>query len=276
MLAADSFLGDVCLALFSKYSGAGNDFVIVRAEEVGLRDAAALAERICSRRWGVGVDGLILIRRMSNEVSRIRFFNPDGSEFGTCGNGTRCAARYATDRGLTGAESILVTDDGEIRARVSGNQVDLDYALDPEVLMKLEVTVDGSPRPAWLVAMGTPHLVVEVEDVEVSDFQGLGAELRSHPHIGPEGANVDLVSAGDGGLVIRTFERGVEGETQACGSGCMAAAFALREAGAIQTPVELVTRSGSVLRVDFFDEGLIRLGGPADHIFDGVLPDQPI
>lgn len=264
------------MALFSKYSGAGNDFVIVRGEEVGLRDASALAQRICSRRWGVGVDGLILVRSLSEEVVRIRFFNPDGSEFGTCGNGTRCAALYSCDRGLTGAELILVTDDGEIRARISRGRVDLDYALDAEIRLGLEVEVDGSPRPGWLVGMGTPHLVVEVEDVEVSDFDAAGRALRSHPRIGPEGANVDLVAIDDGGLVIRTFERGVEGETLACGSGCMAAAFALREAGAIDTPVSLRTRSGTVLDVEVFDEGLIRLGGPAEHIFDGVLPDQPI
>ncbi|MDH3732645.1 MAG: diaminopimelate epimerase [Gemmatimonadota bacterium] len=264
------------MALFSKYSGAGNDFVIVRGEEVGLRDATALARRICSRRWGVGVDGLILVRSLSEEFIRIRFFNPDGSEFGTCGNGTRCAARYSHDRGLTGPELMIHTDDGEVRARVAGSQVDLDYALDAKIEMRLELEVDGSPRPAWLVWMGTPHLVVEVEDVELDEFDEVCAPLRSHPEIGPEGANVDLVSVGDGELLIRTFERGVEGETLACGSGCMATAFAFADAGVIETPVELRTRSGTVLRVDILEEGLIRLGGPADHIFDGVLPDQPI
>jgi diaminopimelate epimerase len=180
------------------------------------------------------------------------------------------------DRGLTGPELILVTDDGEIRARVTGNNADLDYALEAVVQFGLEVEVDGASRPAWLVGMGTPHLVVEVEDVEVSDFHALGKALRSHPAIGPEGANVDLVSVDDDGLVIRTFERGVEGETLACGSGCMAASFALRQVGAIETPAILRTRSGALLHVDFLDEGLIRLGGPADHIFDGVLPDQPL
>lgn len=264
------------MALFSKYSGAGNDFVIVRGEEVGLRSAAALARRICSRREGVGVDGLILIRSLSDEFVRIRFFNPDGSEFGTCGNGTRCAARYASDRGLTGAELMIHTDDGEIRARVAGDQVDLDYALDARIVKRLEVEVQGSPRPAWLVWMGTPHLVVEVEDVEVEGFDEICAPLRSHPDIGPEGANVDLVEVGDDELVIRTFERGVEGETLACGSGCMSAAFALRDAGVVVPPVDLRTRSGTVLRVDVREEGLIRLGGPAVHVFDGVLPDRPL
>lgn len=264
------------MALFSKYNGAGNDFVIVRAEEVGLRDASTLAQRICSRRRGVGVDGLILLRSLSDEVVRIRFFNPDGSEFGTCGNGTRCAAHYATDRGLTGPELILVTDDGEIRARVDDDHVEADYALDPEIGLRLQVDVDGSARPAWLVGMGTPHLVVEVEDVEVENFHAVASSLRSHPDIGPDGANVNFVEVTEQGLVIRTFERGVEGETLACGSGCMASVFALRNVGSIETPVDLRTRSDAMIRVEFLDEGLIRLGGPAHHIFDGVLPDQPL
>lgn len=264
------------MALFSKYSGAGNDFVLVRGEEVGLRDASALAQRICSRRYGVGVDGLILIRSLSEEFVRIRFFNPDGSEFGTCGNGTRCAARYARDRGLTGDELMIHTDDGEIRARISGAHVDLDYALDARIEKRLEVDIEGSARPAWLVWMGTPHLVVEVEDIEVDDFDVACAPLRSHPDIGAEGANVDLVQVGESELLIRTFERGVEGETLACGSGCMATAFALQDAGVLTAPVELRTRSGTILRVDILEEGLIRLGGPAEHIFDGVLPDRPL
>jgi len=262
------------MALFSKYTGAGNDFVIVRAEALGLGDAAALAERLCSRRTGVGVDGLILVRSISEDLVRIRFFNPDGSEFGTCGNGSRCAAKYAADRGLTGSELILVTDDGEIRARVDGTDVVLDYALEAETLLRLEVEVRGAPCPARLIQMGTPHLVVEVPDVDIDDFEGAARPLRSHPDLGPAGANVDFVAEEDGDFRIRTFERGVEGETLACGSGCMATAFALREDARGPGEVALETRSGDTLRVAFLPEGFIRLSGPAHHIFDGVLPDR--
>ena len=121
------------MPLFSKYSGAGNDFVIVRAEEIGLRDAGALAQLMCQRQTGVGVDGLILVRSLSEELARIRFINPDGSEFSTCGNGSRCAARYAVDRGIVGPEHVLVTDDDEILARATPDGVSLDYSLDAEV-----------------------------------------------------------------------------------------------------------------------------------------------
>lgn len=263
------------MALFSKYSGAGNDFVIVRAEEIGLRDASALARRICSRRTGVGVDGLILVRSLSEEIARIRFFNPDGSEFGTCGNGSRCAARYAVDRGIVGPEHVLATDAGEILARVRPGEVALEYSLDAAVELEVEVPVAGETRTAWLVRMGEPHLVVPVDDIEVEDFEAVCRPLRHHEALGEEGANVDLVS-GAGPVYIRTFERGVEGETLACGSGCMAAAFGLREAGAGDGPVDLVTRSGAPIRVEFLEAERIRLTGPAVHIFDGVFPDTPI
>jgi diaminopimelate epimerase len=264
------------MSLFSKYSGAGNDFVIVRAEEIGLGDAAALARRICSRRRGVGVDGLILIRSLSEEMVRVRFFNPDGSEFATCGNGSRCAARYAADRGLTREELVLATDDGEILARVEDRRVSLDYSLDAAIERVIHATVAGVERTAWLVRMGTGHLVVPVDDVEVDDFHSVCEPLRRHPDAGPGGANVDLVERAGDRLRIRTFERGVEGETLACGSGCMASVLALTEAGMLPRgpdPIRLETRSGDVLQVTLLHEGRIRLSGPADHVFDGVLPD---
>lgn len=262
------------MPLFSKYSGAGNDFVIVRAEEIGLRDAGALAIRMCSRRTGVGVDGLILVRGVTDEMVRIRFFNPDGGEFGTCGNGSRCAARYAAERGLTGSELVLVTDDCEILARVADERVSLDFSLDPRVVRELRVPVDGDERTAWLVRMGTPHLVVPVENVELDDFEAAARPLRELEALGPEGANVDLVDTTRDPLPVRTFERGVEGETLACGSGCMAVAFALREAGRARGPVTVRTRSGETLDIEFLHEGRIRLAGPARHIFDGVMPDE--
>lgn len=262
------------MALFSKYSGAGNDFAIVRAEEIGLADAGALARRICPRETGVGVDGLILVRSLTPEMVRIRFLNPDGSEFGTCGNGSRCAARYALDRGLAGPLHVLVTDHGEILARVSPDAVGLEYSLDAEVEATLQAPVEGAPREAWLVRMGTPHLVVPLDSVAIEEFDEVCRPLRSWDVLGPDGANVHLVAPGDDPIEVRTFERGVEAETLACGSGCMATAFALRESGRVPDgPVRIRTRSGDLLTVEFLTAERIRLTGPAVHIFDGVFPD---
>lgn len=274
MPAAVLFLG--IMPRFSKYSGAGNDFVLVRAEEVGLGNLPRLARRICSRVSGVGVDGLILVRSLSDEHVRIRFFNPDGSEFGTCGNGTRCAARYAVERGLVPEPVLqLVTDDGEIMGRVEGAAVSLDFHLDANVEREIPVDVDGSPRTGWVVQIGTPHIVVPLDSIEVSDFDTVCRAIRSDPTLGEGGANVDLVTiTGPDSVAIRTFERGVEGETLACGSGAMATALALHRAGRTGDRLTLETRSGAILGVELRDGGsLIRLSGPALHIFDGVFPD---
>lgn len=261
------------MSLFSKYTGAGNDFVIVRGEPLGLRDAGALAATLCPRATGVGVDGLITVRSLSEEVVRLRFFNPDGAEFSTCGNGSRCAARYAVDRGLVPPDHILVTDDGEILARVREDDVALEYALDARVERALRARVGPGERDAWLVRMGTAHFVIPVPSVEVENFDDLCRPLRWREDVGPEGANVHLVAREGGMVFIRSFERGVEGETLACGSGCMAVAFALRAAGEAGDRVEFVARSGSPLIVEFLEAGRIRLAGPAVFIFDGVFPE---
>ncbi len=266
------------MSRFSKYSGAGNDFLILRAEEVGLDDAGRLARRICPRSTGVGVDGMILVRSLSEDVVRVRFFNPDGSEFGTCGNGSRCAARYALDRGLVdGDELTLVTDDGEVGATLLEDGIALDYRLDAKVERSLKVGLGDERRKGWLVQIGTPHFVIPLDTLPEGEVESLCRPVRHEPELGPAGANVDLVSlSGTDSATIRTFERGVEAETRACGSGAMAALLALRKAGLAGKTLALETRSGATLTVELLNQGegrLIRLAGPADHIFDGVFPD---
>jgi diaminopimelate epimerase len=267
------------MSRFSKYSGAGNDFLILRAEEVGLGDPGRLARRICPRSTGVGVDGLILVRSMSPEVVRLRFFNPDGSEFGTCGNGSRCAARYAVDRGLIQEDEFtLVTDDGEVGAALLDDGITLDYRLDARVDRSLKVGLRDERHKGWLVQIGTPHFVIPLDTLPTGEIESLCRPVRHEPELGPAGANVDLVSpSGTDSAVIRTYERGVEAETRACGSGAIAALLALRKAGLAGRSLSLETRSGATLTVELLDdeEGrLIRLSGPADHIFDGVFPDR--
>lgn len=257
---------------FSKYSGAGNDFVIVRREDLGSRDAGDLAAALCPRETGVGVDGLITLRRLDADVVRLRFYNRDGSRFSTCGNGSRCAARYAVDHRLVSPEHVLQTEDGDILARVDDDGVALDYALDGRLERDARVTVAGEARDGWLVRMGTPHLVIPVPTVEVADFDAVCRPLRHREDLGDGGANVHLLARAGGINVVRTFERGVEAETLACGSGCMAVAFALRAAGEADERIEFVTRSGAVLGVEFLDAGRIRLTGPAALIFHGTSP----
>lgn len=269
---------------FCKYSGAGNDFVVVDVAEVDV-DPAELARRICPRATGVGVDGMALVRDRGPGELGVRFFNPDGSEFPTCGNGSRCVARWAADAGRAPDGHVrLVTGEGEVEASVcDGRDVSLAYEIEAWVEGRRRVPFGDDERGGWLVQIGTPHFVLPVDEMPDGPVDDLCRPVRHHPDLGPEGANVDLVAGGGPGRArIRTFERGVEGETLACGSGAMAAALALHAAGSAGRHLRLRTRSGAVLRVELeetedADPGTpgvraIRLSGPARFVFDGRYP----
>lgn len=265
---------------FAKYSGAGNDFVVVEASEIGRLDPATLAVRLCPRTTGVGVDGLALVRVEGPGRLGIRFFNPDGSEFGTCGNGTRAVALWAADRGhATDGRLEIRTSEGAIAGVVRGGRVELDYALDARIERRLELPWAGESRSAWLVQIGTPHLVVPLEAVPDGPIEELARPLRHHPDLGPAGANVNFVApAGEDRVTIRTFERGIEAETLACGAGSMASTIVLEATGASGPHLTLHTRSGDDLEVTLSPQEpgrprSIRLAGPARRVFEGRLYD---
>ncbi len=279
---------DVSSVPFSKYSGAGNDFAIALASDLSSREPSDLARLICPRATGVGVDGLIVVEPRGLDRVAARFFNPDGSEFSTCGNGTRCIARFAGRRGLASGSPIAIqTAAGVVQASVTGESVALDYEMESWVERAVSVTYDGAPRTGWLVQVGTPHLVIPIETMPEREIEALAAPIRFDPSLGASGANVDLVVRDSSAEVsIRTYERGVEAETLACGSGAMAAALALHGAGLTERTLTLHTRSGEILEVtllDDVDQGgstasagarrrQIRLRGPARRIFDGEYP----
>ena len=267
---------------FSKYTGAGNDFVVARADERADATGPELARRVSSRRSGVGTDGLILVYPRPGGI-RVRFFNPDGSEFSTCGNGSRCAARYAADEGLVDPDGfVLETPAGEIEARVESDRVGLDYRI--EVGMRGPLTVEGpvGPTDSWLVHIGVPHLVLPLEVLPEGPIEEICRPLRSLETLGPEGANVNFVSLSDPTTgAIRTFERGVEAETLACGSGSMAAVFALLAHGSGGDRVTLRVRGGDELEIRIGDtrrpdggQRDVRLAGPAVRLFEGRFPDS--
>lgn len=273
---------------FSKYSGAGNDFVIMNHDEAPVMDLGKLAQRACQRSTGVGVDGLALVRKLGTDRLEVRFFNPDGSEFSTCGNATRCVARWASDQGLTHRELDIVTSSSEVHAKVEDRDVILDYLIEARVARRVQISAGSKSGTAWLVRIGVPHLVLPLENMPVGPIEELCRPIRNHPDLGSEGANVNLVtltSAGEG--LIRTYERGIEAETEACGSGAMACTLALYENGKAEPELSLVAHSGETLRVSLLDEleaeksatgaedadgrARIRLSGPATHIFDGTF-----
>jgi diaminopimelate epimerase len=268
---------------FGKYSGAGNDFVITEAlwpDEQG----APVARYVCDRSTGVGVDGLVLVWRVEPDRVGVRFFNPDGSAFGTCGNGTRCAARFAVDRGLvSGSPFVIETSDSEITAVVDGDWVDLEYRMPVEVVRSIPVEGPFGPAEGWLVDIGVPHFVLPLASKPEGSIDEVCSKIRHDPALGPEGANINLVcleSRTRGS--IRTFERGVEGETLACGSGAMASVFALRAAGLCEPGLDLRVMGGCDLQIRVPDaphsdgDYRLKLAGPAVHVFDGQFSDaQP-
>ena len=264
---------------FSKYSGSVNDFVIARADDRSDPIGAELARRVCSRRTGVGVDGLILVYLRPDGI-RVRFFNPDGSEFSTCGNGSRCAARFASDEGLGDpAGFVLETPAGENDARVDGDRVALDYNKYVSLQGPMEVAGPTGPVESWLVQIGVPHLVVPLGRIPDGPIDDFCKPLRRLKALGPAGANVNLVSLSDTSSgAVRTFERGVEAETLACGSGSMASVFALRATGKAEPQVSLRVSSGETLDIEILDlappDGTVRdvrLSGPAVKLFEGTF-----
>jgi diaminopimelate epimerase len=212
-------------------SGAGNDFLVLGPEAVARipDDPATWARRVCRRR-------------------RVRFYNPDGSP-AFCGNGSRCAARFASLSGLTGERLILETSIGEVRAEVSDRLVRLVLPA-PRDAGEVAIELDAETVVGRAVDAGVPHFVVFVEGVADAPLDRWGPALRRHERFGPAGANVDLVAlARDGRLDLRTWERGVEGETLACGSGAVAAALAARIRGGPPRS-RIVPASGIPLEVE--------------------------
>ena len=268
---------------FSKYTGAGNDFVIAVPGPHLDQNGPAAARRYCSRREGVGVDGLILVYADDQpDTVRVRFFNPDGSEFSTCGNGSRCAASFAARQGLVGPGTFtLITSAGPIKACVDEDRAWLEYILPARRRGPITVAGPHGAADGWLIDFGVPHFVLPLEHLPEGPIEALCRAIRNDPQLGPEGANVNLIEMRTrDSAVIRTFERGVEGETQACGSGSMAAVIAMCAAGQSDRFVSLDVRGCETLRIELVDEPVfdgtpirVRLEGPAVRVFDGDFPD---
>ncbi len=209
---------------FWKMSGAGNDFIVLNPREV--EPPAAVWEQVvrrwCTRRMSIGADGVIFVEPADDPGAdvRVRFFNPDGGEFDTCGNGSRCAARFAFEAGLAPAEMKIATGAGIVSATVRGDRVRVGFTEPRRVALDVAVTVDGARRVGHCVEFGVPHFVLTVEALPEGAIEPEARKLRHASELGPAGANVNYVEVtGPAGLAVRTYERGVEAETLACGSG---------------------------------------------------------
>ncbi|MFH2098117.1 MAG: diaminopimelate epimerase [Pseudomonadota bacterium] len=265
---------------FWKMSGSGNDFILAdnRDGAIQYEDMPALATRICERKISVGADGLILIENGQGVEFMWRFFNADGSEAEMCGNGSRCAARFALENHIAGRTQSFLTLAGVIRAEVLEGSVKVRLTRPENLLPEITLDVDGSQVRVFSVNTGVPHAVVRVTDLENTDVDGLGRKIRFHPRFAPAGTNVNFLAVENGQTRIRTYERGVEGETLACGTGAVASALCRAAAGGVASPVQVLTRGGGVLTIHFtktgdaFDE--VYLEGDARIIYRAELGED--
>lgn len=238
---------------FWKMSGSGNDFVLIDNRRLQINgNASAWAKRLCHRQEGVGADGLLLLQPSRREDFRMVYFNADGSRASMCGNGARCMAYFAHRRNVVGERFRFETDAYTVSAIVARETIQITMANAKEFHASLAAKVDGKTyKTAWLNT-GVPHAIVFVPNAEKVDVEGLGRALRFHRTYGPRGTNVNFVQKlGPHRLRVRTYERGVEGETLACGTGVTAAAIAAAERGLVKAPVQCVTTGGAVLTVGF-------------------------
>jgi diaminopimelate epimerase len=265
---------------FYKMTAGGNDFILLDNRPGSLRsaDLAEFIRRICTRALSVGADGVIILERSPQADLRVRFFNPDGRPT-FCGNGARCAARLAYLKGAAPARMRVETDVMVHRAEVSGSSVSFEMRDPQRFDDAVEAQVGGETIRGTFVDTGVPHFVVFRDVSPGESIEALGRALRAHARFAPAGANVDFVQALDREpLAIRTYERGVEGETLACGTGCVAAAVAASAAGRAASPVLLRTRSGETIRVRFEGDARrargVRLEGEARLVYVGQLSEE--
>lgn len=265
---------------FTKMSGAGNDFVVVdnRVGEapLSLEQIAGL----CDRHFGVGGDGLLAVEPPQGEADfRMRYYNADGGEAEMCGNGARCFARFVRPfvNAADGNEAIsFETPAGVIRAQFFGDEVEVNLTEPEDLRLNLEVALAAGPGTVHHLNTGVPHAIQFVDDLETMDIRARGKELRSHEAFAPAGVNANfLQKVADDLYAIRTYERGVEDETLACGTGVTAAAIIAHLVDGATLPVKLRVRGGDVLAVNFVRDGDtfrdVTLRGPAEVSFTGEI-----
>jgi diaminopimelate epimerase len=262
---------------FSKMNGAGNDFVMVDNRVGDLHLAPDQIAKICDRHRGVGADGVLGLARASNGADfRMRYYNADGGEAEMCGNGARCFARYASRVAGPKEQLSFETPAGVIGATLQGELVRLEMSEPRDLRMGVTIPLPDRQVAAHFVNSGVPHVVVLVDDLENVDVRGIGSAIRRHELFAPKGANVNFLrERGERQIAIRTYERGVENETLACGTGVVASALIFAALKNVSSPIEVLVRGGNELQVGFEKTGdrfsNVTLTGPADFVFEGTI-----
>ena len=263
---------------FFKMSGSGNDFIIIDNREgiVAAPNIATFVRNVCCRRMSAGGDGLILVGKSDAADFKWRFFNSDGSLAEMCGNGARCVARFACVNGIAGPDMSFETDAGIVSATVSDRRVKISMPDPNHLKLSDGVELASGPLTFSSVNTGVPHVVIPVEDIDSAPVVEIGREIRYHQKFKPAGTNVNFISLRPNGVIaVRTYERGVEDETLACGTGAIACAVVIAAQLKKTSPIDVEPKSGGHLRIYFKENNGkfidIFLEGDARIIYKGKL-----
>lgn len=263
---------------FTKMNGAGNDFVLIDNRDGKIKMTPENAVRICDRHRGIGADGvMMLVPPTSNQADWAwNFYNADGSEAEMCGNGARCFARYVERTAGVKGGFKFETKAGIISAKLTGDRVTINLTAPKDLRLNEVVSLSAGKTEIHSLNTGVPHAVVYVPDADKATVSTLGPEIRRHQHFAPRGTNVNFVQLKGGNTIrVRTYERGVENETLACGTGVSASAMISARLYNLKSPVQVHVQGGDVLEVGFEENAgtfsNVTLTGPADFVFDGQI-----
>jgi diaminopimelate epimerase len=263
---------------FTKMNGAGNDFILIDNRDRKLKLTRAQVARLCHRQRGIGADGVLLLVPCKSRQAEWawQFYNSDGSQADMCGNGARCFARFAkTVVGIDGGVTFE-TGAGVITAVFDGDRVTISLTSPKNEALGEEIETSQGETIVHSINTGVPHTVIFVPDADRAMVLEQGREIRQHAHFGPKGTNVNFVQViGPNHIRVRTYERGVEGETLACGTGVTASALVAARVEGFTSPVSVEVQGGDTLVVSFTETlghfSDVRLAGPAEFVFEGTI-----
>ncbi|PIU18269.1 MAG: diaminopimelate epimerase [Elusimicrobia bacterium CG08_land_8_20_14_0_20_44_26] len=256
---------------FTKMQASGNDFIVLE-DGPHLRRKEVLSKKLCDRKFGIGADGVLFLSRKSAIADfRLTIYNSDGSRPKMCGNGSRCAALFFQNKLKIGNRKLKIeTDAGVIGAKVTGKKIRIKMQ-DASSFRNIKLKVLGKNMTVHYVVLGVPHAVLFVSKTEDVDVFSLGRTIRYHREFRPAGANVDFVRVlNRGEISIRTYERGVEGETLSCGTGAVSSVFIANKLNYTGKSVTVIPASGEKLKIDIEKDGNY-LEGFAEKVFTGVI-----
>lgn len=261
---------------FWKYSSCSNDFVVIDNRQLSISLDPSTVISICDRRNGIGADGVILINETATATCSMRIYNSDGSEAEMCGNGIRCVAHYLRHH-ETPDHCTIQTMNRLHKVSWQNELFSISMGTPENINWEVTVPIVGKEYNLSFLDTGVPHAIIFCEDLDDVDVEGIGRQIRYHEYFAPQGTNATFATISGCEISVRTYERGVEAETPACGTGATAAAIVAARHG-MSPPVTVRLKSGDTLHIDFTIENNcienVTMTGTCEKIFEGTIPIQ--